>query len=77
MLDCFYLTFLVLVLLDIVCYTFIDMEETLTKQKEMKILGDGYIIWCAYCKAVKGAPGDCGYCSKTVTLPQVEIKYGN
>lgn len=42
-------------------------------REEIKIIGDGHIVWCAWCKMVKGMPEDCDYCFKAMTLPTVEI----
>jgi len=45
-------------------------------KKEIKILGDGCLLFCEWCKATKSyIPKDCDYCFKAETLPGVEIKY--
>lgn len=38
------------------------------KQEEIKILGDGWIVYCAFCKTHKDRPSDCKYCFTTVSL---------
>ena len=42
-------------------------------REEIKILGDGNLIWCPWCKAAKGVPEDCDYCYRTVTLSSTDL----
>jgi len=44
----------------------------MSSRGDIKILGDGYVIWCSWCKASKNITKDCDYCFRTETIPAKE-----